>query len=79
AEKLPNFFELDVSDLDVGDNILIRDINFPEGVECYINGNEAGINEDAGSSRRKTFSISPPSGSGVLSCQVGQESYDLLY
>jgi len=37
AEKLPNFFELDVSDLDVGDNILIRDINFPEGVECYIN------------------------------------------
>jgi len=37
AEKLPNFFELDVTDLDVGDNILIRDINFPEGVECYIN------------------------------------------
>jgi len=37
AEKLPNFFELDVTDLDVSDNILIRDINFPEGVECYIN------------------------------------------
>jgi large subunit ribosomal protein L25 len=37
AEKLPSFFELDVNDLDVGDNILIRDINFPEGVECYIN------------------------------------------
>jgi len=37
AEKLPNFFELDVTDLDVGDNILIRDINFPEGVECFIN------------------------------------------
>jgi len=37
AEKLPNGFELDINDLDVGDNILIRDINFPEGVECYIN------------------------------------------
>jgi large subunit ribosomal protein L25 len=37
AEKLPNFFELDVSDLDVGNNILIRDINLPEGVECFIN------------------------------------------
>jgi len=37
AEKLPNFFELDVTNLDVGDNILIRDIQFPEGVECYIN------------------------------------------
>ena len=37
AENLPNIFELDVTDLDVGDNILIRDINFPEGVECFIN------------------------------------------
>ena len=37
AENLPNFFELDVTDLDVGDNILIRDIQFPEGVECFIN------------------------------------------
>ena len=36
-ENLPNYFELDVSNLDVGDNILIRDINFPEGVECYLN------------------------------------------
>ena len=37
VEHLPNVFELDVTDLDVGDNILIRDIQFPEGVECYIN------------------------------------------
>ncbi len=37
AEKLPNVFELDVSDLDVSNNILIRDIEFPEGVECFIN------------------------------------------
>ena len=37
AEKLPNVFELDVTDLDVSNNILIRDIEFPEGVECYIN------------------------------------------
>jgi len=36
-ENLPDFFELDVSDLDVGDNILIRDIEMPEGVECYLN------------------------------------------
>jgi large subunit ribosomal protein L25 len=36
-EKLPDYFELDVSNLDVGDNILIRDIEFPEGVECYLN------------------------------------------
>jgi len=37
AEKLPNAFELDINDLDVGNNILIRDIEFPEGVECFIN------------------------------------------
>ncbi len=36
-ENLPDFFELDVSGLDVGDNILIRDIKMPEGVECYLN------------------------------------------
>ncbi len=36
-ENLPDFFELDVSDLDVGDNILIRDIQMPDGVECYLN------------------------------------------
>ena len=36
-ENLPDFFELNVSDLDVGDNILIRDIKMPEGVECYLN------------------------------------------
>ncbi len=36
-ENIPNAFELDVTNLDVGDNILIRDIEFPEGVECFIN------------------------------------------
>ena len=35
--NLPDFFELDISDLDVGNNVLIRDINMPEGVECYLN------------------------------------------
>ncbi len=35
-ENLPDYFELDVSNLDVGDNILIRDIKMPEGVECYL-------------------------------------------
>jgi len=36
-EKLPDFFEIDISNLDVGDTILIRDIEMPEGVECYLN------------------------------------------
>ncbi len=36
-ENLPDYFELNVSDLDVGDNILIRDIQMPDGVECYLN------------------------------------------
>ena len=35
-ENLPDYFELDVSNLDVGDNILIRDIKMPDGVECYL-------------------------------------------
>ncbi|TQR30639.1 50S ribosomal protein L25 [Campylobacter sp. MIT 99-7217] len=32
AENLPNFFELDVSKLDVGDALLVRDIVVPNGV-----------------------------------------------
>lgn len=32
AENLPNFFELDVSKLDVGDALMIRDIALPNGV-----------------------------------------------
>jgi large subunit ribosomal protein L25 len=36
-ENLPDAFELDISKLDVGNNILIRDIDMPEGVECYLN------------------------------------------
>ncbi|HDZ5065111.1 TPA: 50S ribosomal protein L25/general stress protein Ctc [Campylobacter jejuni] len=32
AENLPNFFELDVSKLDVGDALLVRDIVVPKGV-----------------------------------------------
>ena len=36
-ENLPNYFELDVTNLDVGNNILIRDIEMPEGVECFLN------------------------------------------
>lgn len=31
-EKLPNFFELDVSALDIGDALMVRDIKAPEGV-----------------------------------------------
>ena len=32
AENLPNFFELDVSKLDVGDALLVKDIVVPQGV-----------------------------------------------
>ena len=32
-QNLPNFFELDVNKLDVGDTILIRDIKVPNGVK----------------------------------------------
>ncbi|EAJ1740755.1 50S ribosomal protein L25/general stress protein Ctc [Campylobacter upsaliensis] len=32
AENLPNFFELDVSKLDVGDALLVKDIVAPQGV-----------------------------------------------
>ncbi|EAJ6150514.1 MULTISPECIES: 50S ribosomal protein L25/general stress protein Ctc [Campylobacter] len=32
AENLPNYFELDVTKLDVGDALLIRDVVVPEGV-----------------------------------------------
>lgn len=31
-EKLPNFFELDVTELDIGDALMVRDIKVPEGV-----------------------------------------------
>ena len=33
AENLPNSFVLDVSDLDVGDTLLVRDINVPANVK----------------------------------------------
>lgn len=35
-ENLPEKFILQVSDLDTGDNVLIRDIQLPTGVECYL-------------------------------------------
>lgn len=35
-ENLPETFTLQVSDLDLGGNILIRDIKFPENVTCYL-------------------------------------------
>ncbi len=35
-EQLPESFNLQIADLDIGDNILIRDISFPEGVVCYL-------------------------------------------
>lgn len=35
-ENLPESITLEVAQLDTGDNILIRDIKFPEGVDCYL-------------------------------------------
>ena len=33
-DKLINYLELDVSEMDIGDSLHIRDISFPEGVSC---------------------------------------------
>ncbi len=35
-ENLPEDITLEVSQLDTGDNILIRNIDFPAGVDCYL-------------------------------------------
>lgn len=35
-ESLPKSFHLDVTNLDVGNNILVRDLTMPAGVECYL-------------------------------------------
>ena len=36
SKGLKNKILLDVTELDTGDNILIRDIDFPDGVDCYL-------------------------------------------
>ena len=41
AENLPNSFDLDVTDLDLGDSILVRDITAPEGVTIMDAGRVA--------------------------------------
>ena len=35
-ENLPKSFHFDITDLDTGDNVLVRDIKLPEGVECFL-------------------------------------------
>ena len=35
-ENLPKSFHFNVTDLDTGDNFLVRDIELPEGVECFL-------------------------------------------
>ncbi len=35
-ENLPESFHLQVADLDTGDSILVRDLTFAEGVECFL-------------------------------------------
>ncbi len=35
-ENLPESFHLQIAELDTGDSILVRDIEFPEGVECFL-------------------------------------------
>jgi len=36
AENLPEAFTLQIDNLDVGHSVLIRDLDLPEGVECYL-------------------------------------------
>jgi large subunit ribosomal protein L25 len=35
-ENLPENFHFNVTDLDTGDNFLVRDLTLPEGVECFL-------------------------------------------
>jgi len=35
-ENLPQSFHFDITDLDTGDNFLVRDLKLPEGVECFL-------------------------------------------
>ncbi|AXH14429.1 50S ribosomal protein L25/general stress protein Ctc [Malaciobacter mytili LMG 24559] len=35
-ENLPESFELTIDHLDTGDNILVRDLVLPEGVQCFL-------------------------------------------
>jgi len=35
-ENLPQSFHIQIDDLDVGDNVLVRDLTMPEGVECFL-------------------------------------------
>ena len=35
-ENLPNSITLDVTNLDTGDNILIRDLTLPDSLECFL-------------------------------------------
>jgi len=35
-ENLPKSFHFKIDDLDTGDNVLVRDIELPEGVECFL-------------------------------------------
>jgi len=35
-ENLPQNITLDITNLDVGDNILVRDLELPENVTCYL-------------------------------------------
>ena len=35
-ENLPESFNLQIAELDTGDSILVRDVEFPAGVDCYL-------------------------------------------
>ena len=38
ASDLPEFLEIDVQEMDIGDSVLLSEINLPEGVEIPILG-----------------------------------------
>ena len=36
VENLPESFHFNITDLDTGDNYLVRDLELPDGVECFL-------------------------------------------
>ncbi|HID15199.1 MAG TPA: 50S ribosomal protein L25, partial [Candidatus Atribacteria bacterium] len=39
--NIPDVIEIDISDLDLGDSLLVSEVNFPEGVEPLVSPDTA--------------------------------------
>jgi large subunit ribosomal protein L25 len=62
ADRIPEFIEVDVSSLEIGDSIHVRDITLPEGVEAQIDA------------ERSICSVAPPSVVPVAEAPVQEEA-----